>query len=85
MNNYETQFQTKALEATIAIHNQIKSSEEFAGYESNIDAFNTLYKEVYIIVHHELFEDADIESVIDTFFWYQSEIADGERQVDWYL
>jgi len=78
-------YETKALEATIAIHNEIKNHDAFAGYEGNIDAFNTLYKEVYVIVRQELFDDADIEMVMETFFWYQSEIANGEREVDWHM
>lgn len=75
----------KALAATIAIHNQIVNDDAFAGYEGDISAFDTLYKEVYVIVTRECFDDADLELVTETFFWYQNEIADGEREIDWYL
>jgi hypothetical protein len=77
-------FKTKALNATIAIHNKIQNDEAFNGYEGDKDAFDELYKQVYVIVRNELFDDADLELVTETFFWYQSEIADGEREVDWY-
>jgi hypothetical protein len=75
----------KALAATIAIHNQIQNDDAFAGYEGDIASFNNLYKEVDVIVRRELFDDADMDLTIETFFWYQSEIMDGEREVDWYL
>jgi len=83
-NSYEQQFKTKALEATIALHNQLKIDENFAGYDADINSFNNLYHEVYAIVRYELFDDADLEMVVETYYQYQSEIADGEREVDWF-
>ena len=82
---YEQSFKTKALNATIAIHNQIQNDEAFNGYESTIESFDELYKQVYVIVRRELFDDADIDLVTETFFWYQNEVMDGEREADWYL
>ena len=78
-------YETKALEATIAIHNQIKNDDAFAGYDGDIEAFNTLYQEVYTIVSDELPDEADIEQVIETFYQYNEEIANGEREVDWHM
>ena len=82
---YLNQFKIKALNATIAIHNQIQNDDAFNGYEGTIDEFNELYKQVYVIVRNELFDDADMDLVTQTFFWYQTEIMDGERECDWYL
>ena len=84
-NSYEQQFKTKALAATIELHNQlVKTDDSFAGYDADINSFNNLYHEVYAIVRYELFDDADLEMVVETFYQYQSEIADGEREVDWF-
>ena len=76
-------YETKALEATIALHNEIKNSDAFAGYDGDIIAFNSLYKEVYAIVANELPDDADIDQVFETFYQYDMEISQGLREVDW--
>ena len=83
--SYEQQFKTTALTATIALHNELVNDDAFAGYEADINAFNTLYKEVYTITRYELFDGADVEMINETFYTYMTEIANGEREVDWYL
>jgi hypothetical protein len=82
--SYEQQFKTTALTATIALHNELVNDDAFAGYEADINAFNTLYKEVYTITRYELFDGADVEMISETFYTYMNEIANGERSVDWY-
>lgn len=82
---YEQHFKTLALEATIALHNQLANDTAFAGYNADKDAFDTLYKEVYTITRYELFDGAEIDQVIETWFTYFEEILNGQRDVDWYL
>lgn len=84
MNQTQLAYSQTALEATIAIHNSIKDDEFFAGYNGDIDAFNTLHAEVYAIVRYELFDGAEVDQVVETFYLYQTEIENGEREVDWY-
>ena len=84
MTNYETQFKTTALTATIALHNELVNDDAFAGYTGDKDAFDELYKEVYTITRYELFDGADVEMINETFYLYMTEIANGEREVDWY-
>ena len=80
----KTNYETNALEATIELHKQMQTDDAFAGYEADINAFNTLYNEVYTIVRYELFDGAEVDQVIETFYLYNTEIANGEREVDWY-
>jgi hypothetical protein len=85
MNEGNLMFNTKALEATIALHKELLADEGAAGYEGDKEAFDNLYKEVYIIVRDELPDDADVAYVCETFYDYQLEITNGDRDVCWYL
>jgi hypothetical protein len=82
--SYEQQFKTTALTATIALHNELVNDDAFAGYEGDKNAFDKLYKEVYTITRYELFDGADVEMINETFYTYMTEIANGEREVDWF-
>ena len=84
MKNYEQQFKATALTATIALHNELVNDDAFAGYEGDKDAFDKLYKEVYTITRYELFDGADVEMISETFYAYMTEVANGEREVDWF-
>ena len=84
MQNYEQQFKTTALTATIALHNELVNDDAFSGYEGDKDAFDRLYKEVYTITRYELFDGADVEMISETFYLYMTEIAGGEREADWF-
>jgi hypothetical protein len=75
----------KALAACFELHNEMAADESFAGYEGDKEAFDNLYKEVYILVRDELPDDADVAYVCETFYDYQLEIANGDRDVCWYL
>lgn len=81
---YEQHFKTLALEATISLHNQIKDNDAFLGYEGDKDAFDQLYKEVYTIARYELFDGAEIEQVIQTWYTYMEEVCNGYRDADWF-
>ena len=78
-------FDTKALEATIALHKELLTDDAFDGYEGTKDDFDNLYKEVYVIVRDELPDEADIVQVCETFYDYQLEITNGDREVCWHL
>lgn len=84
MTNYETQFKTTALTATIALHNELVNNEAFAGYGGDKDEFDRLYKEVYTITRYELFDGADVEQIVETWFLYFEEILNGQRDCDWF-
>lgn len=86
MNVYqmEQSYKRLALDATITLHNQIKNDDAFAGYESTIEEFDRLYKEVYTITRYELWDGADCEQIVETWFTYFEEILNGERDLDWF-
>ena len=85
MNERNLMFDTKALEATIALHKELLPEEAFNGYEGTKEDFDLLYREIYEIVRNELPDEADIEQVVDCFFDYQLEIQNGDREVCWFL
>ena len=81
----KTNFETKALEASFLLHNQLLTDANYDGYEGTKDCFDRLYQEVYVICRDELPDDADVDYVIETFHDYQLEQMEGAREVDWYL
>ena len=75
-----------ALSAAIRLHTELLQSEGFPGYEGTKAQFDALYKELFVIALGEVsLEIEPLDQVIETFYQYQSEIAEGERSVDWYL
>jgi hypothetical protein len=78
-------FEQTALAACFVLHNEMLNDESFAGYEGAKDDFDSLYKEVYTIVREELWDGVDVELVVETFYHYQTEIVNGERDVCWFL
>jgi len=74
-----------ALEVCFKLHNELLTDEFFAGYEGSKENFDDLYTQVYKIVSEELWDGAEIDQVIETFYTYEDEIAHGLREVDWYL
>ena len=75
----------KTLSATILVHQQYLDCFSRCGYGADKEAFNSLYREVYAIVHEELPDDADLEQIVNLFDQYQLEITNGEREEDWFL
>jgi len=81
----ENEIKANAMTATIWLHGEMLDNDAFAGYEGDINAFNELYKQVYAIARYELFDGAEVDQIIETFLLYLEEIANGERDQDWYL
>jgi hypothetical protein len=81
MNDYAL----RALETCFKLHKELLEDECFAGYEGSKVDFDNLYHEVYIIVRDELPDDADVEQIAETFYDYQFEIVNGDRDAGWYL
>ena len=81
----ETQIKANAMAAAILLHDEMFNDDAFAGYEGDINAFNELYKQVYAIARYELFDGAEVDQIVETFYLYLEEIADGQRDCDWYL
>jgi hypothetical protein len=78
--------ETVALSAAIRLHTELLQSEGFLGYEGTKAQFDALYQELSVIALDEVsLEIEPLEQVIETFYQYQFEIAEGERSVDWYL
>lgn len=81
----QTNFENTALSACFQLHGELLKDEFFAGYEGTKEQFDELYKNVYKIVSEELWDGAEVDQVIETFYTYETEIAQGLRECDWYL
>jgi hypothetical protein len=78
-------FENLALRACFQLHSELLNDEYFAAYEGSKENFDNLYAQVYKIVSEELCDGAEIDQVIETFYTYETEIAQGLREVDWFL
>lgn len=75
-----------ALTATCQLHPELLADEGFAGYDGTKDAFDRLYQELFVIARDEVSLEVDpVNQVIETFYDYQLEIVNGQRDVEWYL
>lgn len=75
-----------ALSAACQLHPELLADDGFAGYDGTKAQFDSLYQELFVIARDEVsLEIEPVDQVISTFFDYQLEIVDGQREVDWYL
>lgn len=75
-----------ALTAACQLHTELLQDEGFAGYDGTKEQFDILYRELFVIARDEVsLEVAPVEQVVETFYDYQTEIAEGVRDYDWYL
>jgi hypothetical protein len=75
-----------ALTAATAIHNDINGNDAFLGYEGTIAAFATLLAEVQSVVDYLVQPlNTNVDGIVETWFDVQTEIAEGNLAVDWYL
>ena len=81
----KTNFENTALTACFQLHNELLDDEFFAGYDGSKEQFDSLYQNIYKIVSEELWEGAEVDQVVETFYTYETEIAQGLREVDWFL
>ena len=72
--------ETRALEAALILDRDLLADEGFAGYYGE-EMFESLQAEVYAIA--ETVESVD--DIVETFYQFQSEICEGDREVDWYM
>jgi hypothetical protein len=85
MNERKMNWSKKALEACFRLHSEMLVDDSFCGYEATKDDFDNLYREVHEIVRNELSDEADVVQVCETFYDYQLEITNGDREVCWFL
>ena len=75
-----------ALTAACQLHSELLSDESFAGYDGTKAAFDSLYSELFVIARDEVsLEVEPVEQVVETWYQYQAEISEGERDFDWFL
>lgn len=75
-----------ALSAACILHSQLLQDENFAGYDGTKSQFDDLYRQLFVIARDEVSLEIDpIGMVVETFYDYQTEIAQGVRDWDWYL
>ena len=75
-----------ALTAACNLHYDLLYDDGFAGYLGTKRQFDALYQELFIIARDEVSLEVDpLNQVMDTWYDYQFEIANGDRSFDWYL
>jgi len=78
-----------ALTAACRLHGELLADECFAGYNGTKDAFDNLYRELFVIAleenEAEWLEVDPVEIVVEAFYVFQFEISEGVRKVDWFL
>jgi hypothetical protein len=75
-----------ALTAACRLHGELLADDGFAGYDGTKGAFDLLYSELFVIARDEIsLEISPVEQVVETFYQYQLEIGEGQREIDWYL
>lgn len=80
----ETEIKTNAMAATIQLHSEMLNDDAFAGYEGDIDGFNQLYKQVHSLARYELFDGATVDQIVETFYCYLNDVANGDRHMDYF-
>ena len=77
--------ETVALRAAFALHPILNTFDGFDGYEETKESFDRLYTELFFIARDEVsLEVEPVESVKETWWDYQCEIAEGVRDSDWF-
>ena len=74
-----------ALEVCFKLHGELLKDEFFAGYEGSKEQFDDLYTQIFRIIETELPAHSDTDLIIETFYQYEDEIAQGLRECDWHL
>ena len=75
-----------ALKATCLLHIELLDDQGFTGYYGSKDAFDQLYSELLVIARDKVSLEVElVDQVVETFYQYQLEISEGQREVNWYL
>lgn len=75
-----------ALNAAVRLHPELLRNGGFPAYNGTKEAFDTLYKELFVISYGEVsLEVEPVDTVIQTWYDYQQEIHFGARMADWFL
>lgn len=75
-----------ALTAACQLHSVLVSDQNFVGYDGTKEQFDSLYKELFVIARDEVsLEIEPVEQVTETWYQYQAEISEGDRDFDWFL
>lgn len=74
-----------ALTAACQMHGDLLNDNGFLGYDGTKHSFDSLYNELFVIARDEVsLEVEPVEQVIETWYEYQAEISNGERDPFWY-
>ena len=75
-----------ALSAACLLQRGLHAGSAFHGYNGTKHQFDRLFQELFVIARDEVSLEVDpIDQVTETWFDYQTEIAVGERDADWFL
>ena len=75
-----------ALTAACRMHSQLLNDDAFLGYDGTKEVFDLVYQELFVIARDEVsLEVEPVDQVIETWYRYQYEIMEGNRDVCWYM
>jgi hypothetical protein len=76
-----------ALSAAIELHTTMLHDDAWMGYCGTKEGFDNLYQELFVIARDHVSSESNnvVEDTVNTFFEFQGEIAEAEREVDWFL
>ncbi len=76
-----------ALSAAIELHSTMLHDDAWVGYCGTKEGFDNLYQELFVVARDHVSSESDnpVEDVVNTFFQFQNEIEQAEREVDWFL
>jgi hypothetical protein len=74
-----------ALQAAFALNSDLLTADAAWGYDGSKEDFDRLYKECLAICNEIALEILSVDQICDTFWDFQLEVMNGQREVDWYL
>ena len=75
-----------ALTAACQLHKRLLNDDLFMGYDGEKESFDQLFDELVVIARSEVsLEVEPVDQIIDTWYQYQYEIMEGDREPCWFL
>jgi len=72
-----------ALQGAFAVHNFMLADEAWWSYDGSKDSFDQVYLECRAIAQNLVYPS--LETICETFWEVQNDVAEGKREIDWYL
>lgn len=79
-------FEQLGLQAAIRLHAELLNDDGFFGYEGGLHDFNRLAQECTFIARKRIAEEiCPVTQIVETFYAYNDEIANGQRDCCYWM